>query len=303
MLTQTVQLSDENADLKIPVDGTRGCLKSFRQLKQRYPHLKLIFSVGGGAGSGNFSAVASSPISRETFAGSAKTLVDTYGFDGIDIDWETPSSAEGANYIELLAIIRRRLPSPNFLLTSALPAGKWALQNIDLVKARDHLDFINLMAYDFNGPWSATSGYHGQLYARGADENSGSAAVDYATSAGFPAAKLLFGIPVYGRSFLGATGPKQKYSGHGGEEGTFEYKNLPRPGCEEVTNTHVVAASCNGGDGGFVSYDNAETVRIKGEYVRKKKLAGLFYWTGTSDVHLNSRSLISAGFNALNGSA
>jgi len=181
----------------------------------------------------------------------------------------------------LLAAIRIHLPDDQYLLTAALPANQWALQNIDLYQAQNYLDYINLMAYDFTGPWTPNAGHHAQLFPGNANEPSGSAAVDYVISTGFPAKKMLLGVPVYGRSFLGARGPGQAHSGHGGVDGTFEYKNLPRNGSEEIVNTRVVAAFCVGGDGGFVTYDNPETVKIKAAYCREKQL-------GVSEIESNA---------------
>jgi chitinase len=281
--------------------------------------------------------VAASAATRDNFGKSAKGLVEASGFDGIDsesaalrldyiltfkqVDWEHPSNAEqGRDFLALLAAIRLHLPDDRYLLTAALPAGQWALQNIDLYKAQDYLDLLNLMAYDFTGSWSQKAGHHAQLFSGNSSEASGSAAVDYVICTGFPAAKILLGVPVYGRSFLGATGPGQSYEGLGGEGGTFEYKQLPRPGTEEVVNTRVVAAFCIGGDGGFVSYDNPETVKMKAKYCIERGLGvsffhicswslarlteqGLFYWTGTADTPPGPRSLISAGFKALHGSS
>ena len=135
------------------------------------------------------------------------------------------------------------------------------------------------MAYDFAGSWSPQAGHHAQLYAGESDEPSGSAAVDYLISTGFPSQKIVLGVPVYGRSFLGAHGPRYPFNGAGGEEGTFEYKYLPRDGTEEIVNTRVCAAFCTGGDGGFVTYDNPETVKMKGNYCRDKGL-GVSTFTG-----------------------
>jgi chitinase len=128
------------------------------------------------------------------------------------------------------------------------------------------------MSYDFTGSWSERAGHHAQLFPGNSTEPSASAAVEYAISTGFPAAKILLGIPVYGRSFLGASGPGHQYTGHAGDDGTFEYKDLPRNGAEEIINTRVVAAFCVGGDGGFVSYDNPETVKMKANYCKEKGL-------------------------------
>jgi chitinase len=199
------------------------------------------------------------------------------------VDWEHPSTPEeGRNFLSLLAAVRLHLHHNRYLLTAALPAGEWTLRNIDLRRAQDYLDFINLMAYDFAGSWSTIAGHQAQLYPGNPGESSGSAATEYVISQGFPPQKILLGIPVYGRSFVGAAGPGQPFTATAGEEGTFEYKNLPREGSEEIVNTRVVGAFCTGGDGGFVSYDNPETVKIKAAYVREKRL-------GVKSIH-NSRN-------------
>jgi chitinase len=259
------------------------------RLKEEHDYLKLILSIGGGAASQNFATVAASAATRDNFGRSAKGLVEASGFDGIDsescnrvfmtlltleqVDWEHPSNPEqGRDFLALLAAIRLHLSDDRYLLTAALPAGQWALQNIDLYKAQDYLDLLNLMAYDFTGSWSQKAGHHAQLFPGTPGEASGSAAVDYVISTGFPATKILLGVPVYGRSFLGANAPGQSYNGHGGEEGTFEYKQLPRQGTEEIVNTRVVAAFCTGGDGGFVTYDSPETVKMKANYCIEKGL-------------------------------
>ncbi|PQE23067.1 glycosyl hydrolase family 18 protein [Rutstroemia sp. NJR-2017a WRK4] len=303
------QLSDEYADTQIEVDGATGCLGSFMRLKQQHEHLRLIVSIGGGAASHNFAHVAASAATRDYFGKSVRGLVDASGFDGIDnsglskmttvVDWEHPSNPEqGRDFLALLAAVRLHLPDDQYLLTAALPAGQWALQHIDLYRAQDYLDLINLMAYDFTGSWSQKAGHHAQLFGRSADEGHGNAAINYVLSTGFPAAKILLGVPVYGRSFLNARGLGHSYDGCGGDEGTFEYKDLPRPGTEEIIDTTAIGAFCVGGDGGWVSYDNPQTVQMKANYCKQKRLGGLFYWTGTADAP-GPRSLIAAGFKAL----
>ncbi len=174
--------------------------------------------------------------------------------------------------MSLLANIRLYRPDDKFILTAALPATHWALQHIDLYDAQQYLNHMNVMAYDFSGPWRPTAGHHSQLYAAREGENSGASAIDYIMSTGFPSRKILLGVPVFGRSFIGATGPGDRYHTIGGEDGTFEYKSLPRPGAVENTHVSLGAASCVGGDGGFVTYDNPATVALKAQYCRQKNL-------------------------------
>lgn len=222
------------------------------------------------------------------------------------MDWEHPDNdKKGADYTALMATLRRHLPTPKYLLTSALPAGAWALKHIDLAKAAGHMDYVNLMAYDFAGPWSKVSGYQAQLHVPPGTpddmRNSGQAAVQYMKSKGVPAKKITLGIPAYGHSFIGASNVNQEFNSSGGNGGSFEYSQLPRPGTEEKVDKQAVAAFCVGGDGGLVTYDNPETVRMKAGFVKEQNLAGFFYWTGPGDVR-GPRSLVAAGYHAMRGS-
>ncbi|KAL8802241.1 MAG: hypothetical protein Q9182_003961 [Xanthomendoza sp. 2 TL-2023] len=300
----TVYLSDEHADTQIAVDGTYGGLNALRNLKLQNPGLKSLLSIGGGGkGSDPFADIAASPDARKQFGVSAKKLLDTYELDGLDVDWEHPDDEKkGKDYVTLLATLRDHLPAPKYLLTSALPAGTWSLQYIKLGEAAKYMDYINLMAYDFTGPWGKMSGYHAQLHTPPDSDTdmrtSGQSAVQYMKSKGVPANKISLGIPVYGHSFIGASNINQRFTSSGGNEGTFDYTQLPRPGTKEIVNKQAVAAYCVGGDGGLVTYDNPETVWTKGQFVRSQKLAGMFYWTGAGDAK-GPRSLVAAGYKSM----
>lgn len=220
------------------------------------------------------------------------------------VDWEHPDNPKkGSDYTSLMSTLRKHLAAPKYILTSALPAGTWALQYIDLAKAASHMDYVNIMSYDFAGPWGNMSGYHSQLYtppnSSAEMQTSGQSAVQYLRAKGVPASKITLGIPVYGRSFLEASHINQRFKSSGGNEGTFEYSQLPRPGTQELVDQRAGAAYCVGGDGGFVAYDNPDTVQVKAHFAKQQKLAGLFYWTGPGDSK-GPRSLVSAGYNALN---
>jgi chitinase len=288
----------------------------------------VVLSVGGGGkGSEPFAAVARDPATRERFAQSAFGLVQQFGIDGIDsmlrkdnltswkphlttplVDWEHPAdSKQGEDYVALLAALRAHLPSPQYTLSSALPAGQWALQHINLAHASHYLDMINLMSYDFSGPWVPKAGHQAQLYTPQIPHSAEAAischsAVAYMVRQGVPQSKIVMGVPAYGRSFTGSKGVGHSYSGQAGEEGTFEYRDLPRPGAKEYVDEQVGAAYCVGGDGGWVTYDTPQTVLMKAKYVRQNGLGGLFYWTGTGDVSAitqKDRSLVYNGFMGL----
>ena len=68
-------------------------------------------------------------------------------------------------------------------------------------------------------------------------------------------------------------GPGHKNRGFGGNaDGAFDYSLLPRKGTKEQVDKRAVAAQCVGGDGGFVTYDNPDTVKIKAAFCKEKGL-------------------------------
>ncbi|KAJ5698718.1 hypothetical protein N7462_000723, partial [Penicillium macrosclerotiorum] len=298
---------DAKADLEYPADGVKGCLHAFNTLKrQRYPNLQLLVSVGGGSGSQPFKEVASRVDRRVRLAQALRDFVDRFELNGVDLDWEHPSSpAEGRDYVLLLEELRRHLPAPQYVLTTALPVGEWCLKHIDVAKATEHVDFLNLMCYDFAGPWTELSGHQSQLYAPASPHNafskrSGHGAVQYLRARGVPSRKIVLGVPVYGRSFLGVDGVGQRFTGHAGDGGTFEYRDLPPADAQEFFDEDLGTAGSVGPESGLVSYDTPDTVRLKAQYVRAHDLGGLFYWTGVADVS-GPRSLIQAGYQVLSG--
>ena len=80
--------------------------------------------------------------------------------------------------------------------------------------------------------------------------------------------------------------------------GCFDYSQLPRPGTLEQVDESTVGAFCVGQDGGFVTYDNPQTVQIKAAFVRQYGLAGLFFWHALSDAQ-GQRSLVYNSYMAL----
>ena len=65
--------------------------RRFNALKQKNPALKTFLSIGGwNSGSEQWSEMASDPARRQTFVDSVIRFVDTFGWDGIDFDWEYP---------------------------------------------------------------------------------------------------------------------------------------------------------------------------------------------------------------------
>lgn len=234
--------------------------------------------------------------------------------------------------------LRAALPNPRYVLTTALPCGEWALRNIPLSQVAPLIDYVNLMSYDFSGPWTPAAGHQAQLRppllpsrsANNSNNNnsdsqsppqqsfrlaSGQTGVSYLLAHGVHPSKVALGIPAYARSFAGARAPGDAYSA----AAEVEYRDLPESVDGLVDVDEDAGAACyvdddddddgnaDGGGGrngstkgrGFVTLDTPATVRLKARYARANRLAGLFYWHGVGDVHTPGRSLVAAGWQEL----
>lgn len=71
-------------------------MKRFNGLKSGIGTKTLIAVGGWNEGSITFSQVCAEPSLRKNFVQSALNLVQTYGFDGFDLDWEYPARRGGS---------------------------------------------------------------------------------------------------------------------------------------------------------------------------------------------------------------
>lgn len=203
-----------NAQQKLVLANPQTDRRNFeglRALKQKYPHLKTLISVGGWDYSSHFSAAAATVQARQTFAQSCVDFILEHGFDGVDIDWEFPSSKDRQNFTLLLQEVRGALDRQSakdgktYWLTIAVGAGQTSLKNIEVQKAASLVDYFFLMGYDIHGPWDSYADLNAPLYTP--KENSPhyklsvSQAVWNYRNAGVPASKLVMGMPFYGYQY------------------------------------------------------------------------------------------------------
>ena len=304
----------------------RGNFKQLQLLKKKHPHLKTLISVGGWTLSGPFSDLAVTDEGRKKFAKSCVAFMLKYGFDGVDIDWEYPGGGgletnktrpeDKQNYTLLLAELRAQLDVQGktdkraYLLTIAAPAGPKTFANLELDKVHKHLDWLNLMSYDFHGGWSDATNFNAALFPAKADPTKDevirtkfnvSAAVTAYLAAGVPAEKLVMGVPFYGRGWSGV-----KPAGDGmfqvhnkqlpqgtWEAGVFDYKDiaanyLGKRGKRFWHDEAKVPWLFDAQTGLVISYDDPESLKLKAEYARDKKLGGVMIWELSADDAKNS---------------
>jgi GH18 family chitinase/chitodextrinase len=148
--------------------------------------VKVLISVGGwndGNDSG-FEQLAAGSGTRTAFTNNIIAFVNQYNLDGADIDWEYPDAgASASNYVLLMTQLSSALHAQGKLLTAAV-VGTGG----DGVSASvfSQVDFLNLMAYDFNNFDHSTYAYATQ-------------SINYWKGKGLPASKTVLGVPFYGR--------------------------------------------------------------------------------------------------------
>ncbi|KAK3694591.1 glycoside hydrolase family 18 protein [Podospora appendiculata] len=304
-----VKSSDTYADLQkhYPTDSWNdqgnnayGCVKQMYLLKKKNRKMKVLLSIGGWTYSPKFPPVAATEAGRQRFASSAVKLLQDWGLDGIDIDWEYPSNAaEAQNFVLLLQVCRQALddyaaqhaPGYHFLITIAAPAGPQHYNIMDLARMDPWIDAWHLMAYDYAGSWDSTSGHQSNIYTSTTNPqatkfNTEQAVRDYIVR-GIPADKIVLGIPLYGRSFEATTGLGQPYNGIGAgsiQSGVWLYKDLPRPGAQEMYDDSAKASySYDANTKELISYDTVSSAVTKAQYLLKKGLGGAVFWEASGD--------------------
>ncbi len=293
-----------------PLDSAN--FQQLNKLKERNPHLKTLISVGGWSWSNHFSDAALTEESREIFASSALEFLIKYRLDGIDLDWEYPGQKgednvfrkeDKANFTLLLKVLREKLDAQSkkdhksdadsYLLTIATAANQNYLDHTNMGEAQRYLDFINIMTYDFHGGWSDVTGHHTGLYHTSANPNrleNTQIAVEQHIAAGIPKEKLVIGAAFYGRGWEGVTSNDGLFLYREYEGKSFAMKHdtiqdlIAKGAYQRHWDQQARAPYLwNATTKTIITYDDAESLSHKCEFVKKRGLGGVMFWEYTQD--------------------
>ncbi|MFD7001283.1 glycosyl hydrolase family 18 protein [Streptomyces mirabilis] len=287
----------------------RGNFNQLRELKAKYPNIKILWSFGGWTWSGGFAQAAANPTA---FAQSCYNLVEDPRwadvFDGIDIDWEYPNAcglscdtSGAAAYKNLMQALRAKFGTGN-LVTAATTADGTSGGKIDAADyagASQYVDWYNVMSYDFFGAFNAQgpTAPHSPLTSYSGIPTPGFTTADAIAkfkAKGVPASKLLIGIGFYGRGWTGVTQDAPGGTATGPAAGTYEqgiedYKVL-KTSCP-ATGTIAGTAYAHCGSNWW-SYDTPATIGTKMAWAKSQGLGGAFFWEFSGDT--SNGELVSA---------
>lgn len=251
-----------------------GRLSAVVGLKKKEPELKVLLSIGGW-GSGRFSEMATDSLLRRSFAYDCQRVVEHYGLDGIDIDWEYPTSRAAGisaspedtrNFTKLMRDIRGAIGDDKILTLATVHNANY----IDFHSILPYINFVNIMTYDMGNP----PYLHSALYeSPNTNGNTTDAGVRAHLAAGVPPSMIVVGMPFYGRG----KSPFSTYVDYDKMEVVLETYT-------EKWDDKAMVPYITDAEGRLVlGYENARSLMIKCEYVIDHGLRGAMYWEYSCD--------------------
>ena len=248
-------------------------LRQIVELKKKKPSLKVLLSIGGW-GSGRFSEMADSAEYRRAFASDCKRVIDEFNLDGIDIDWEYPTSSvakisssprDTENFTLMMGDIRHAIGKKKLL---TLASDAMALYT-DFKNICPYVNFVNIMTYDI----AETPFHHSALFCSEMTNGiSCETSINAHVQKGMPIERLVLGIP-----FFGYTTPElnnrlnygsiKELTGY-----TRQWDNIAKAPYLVDSLGNVV---CN--------YEDEESIRIKCKHLNDLGLMGAMYWEYDGD--------------------
>lgn len=280
-----------------PAAPLRGNFHQLQLLRARYPRLRVVISL---MGKRSQFEDAAKPENRVAFVQScvamflqghiAPGVEAPKLFDGIDVDWEYPDKDHAEDFIALLQEFRKQMDAlrPGLTLSIAAGAGASNVAAVDWTRAALPLDGINVMTYDYQGPWSHTTGFVAPLRSASLSAETVSTSIDDYLRAGVPAPKLLLGVPFYayrwqnvpetGAHGLNATGDPVR----GNLNQSTAVTMLATPNAKLYRDPVSLSPWVYDGNT-FLTFDDPTSLQAKTVYAEEKGLGGVMIWELSGD--------------------
>jgi chitinase len=221
--------------------------------KARTNNVKVYLSIGGwgiGDGGGDdsrFHRMSETALGRSTFIKSCTKMVQQYGFDGIDLDWEypDPDHRSAADFTLLCKDLSGLLKKDGRSLTAAVVSGGKQAYGIEEAVFK-YFDWLNIMSYD--GDYGPKEILHHAPYSMAVSN------IEFwLKERKLPVEKCVLGLPFYAKKGFGNYG--------------YEYKQLLKEGASPFDDYWK---------GHF--YNGLFTIGNKTKFALDSGLAGVMVW-------------------------
>ena len=244
--------------------------------KAKANQAKIFMGINGAAA--DFKSMAAGADGRNNFVKQVMSNVRSFVLDGVDVDWEFPSTSDGTD-VTFTALMKELSDSCHrdgkYYITAAITAGKYAGSYRDAIKSDlfPYLDWFNIMAYD---DFSTSV-----LYKQHSDYTLAQTCLNYwVTTRGMPKSKCVLGFPAYGRpSGITQTNTVLTYAGILGQGGS------------PLSDSAIVSVSA--WPSPYTIYYNGQPTIKKKTMLAKQMGNGVMMWEDGQDSH-DGTSLLKA---------
>ncbi|GAY68996.1 hypothetical protein CUMW_268580 [Citrus unshiu] len=274
-------------------------------VKIKNPSITTLLSIGGGNNPNysTYSSMSASSSSRKSFIDSSIKIARLYGFQGLDLSWNSANTSRdkyniGILFKEWRAAVdleaRNNSSQSQLILTAKVahsPLSTAAAYPVDSI--RQYLNWVHVMTTGYSKPtWKNFTGAHAALYDPNSVSNTEYGITEWIEE-GLSADKLVLCLPFYGFAWTlvkpedngigaAATGPALY------DDGLVTYKEIKNhiknygPNVQLMYNSTYVVNYCSIGKIWF-GFDDVEAVRVKVSYAKEKKLRGYYVWEVSYD--------------------
>ncbi len=121
------------------------------------PDIKFVFTVANG-NINNFESWFTSLDRTKRLVKEMLFIIETYGYDGLDIDYEFPQGGNNPKryYVEFMKRMREGMDTlsektgKEYILSMAVPAGSWAFSLFNMTELAKYVSYFNIMSYDLH---------------------------------------------------------------------------------------------------------------------------------------------------------
>ena len=269
----------------------------------------VMISIGGWTGSEHFSAIAEDSIKRATFAKECVRLVNEYGIDGVDIDWEFPGRSSANDSITFTSILRdiriafdkqedtfKKREKRSLKLSIAISSSDQHMKYIQWSRVSEYLDFVNVMTYDYSGSWVKRNAHKSPLYGGEGDESIANTVKLLRNKYNVPANLLNIGSSFTGNIMACNKGENKLGDIHKGEyDNNVFYSSKGQPTFYEIKDhlnlfeekwDSVAKVNYYVGKEGdmFLTCETERSIVEKAAFIQSQNLRGLVIWDITGDM-------------------
>jgi GH18 family chitinase len=188
--------------------------------------------------------------------------------------------------------------NPSLLLTAAISARASEFWKYDFEKDQQHLDWYNVMTYDFHGSWESRTGHHTNLLSSPADPDWEKNSLDHTIkylldSAGVSSDKIVPGAAFFGKSWqdvdsinlgLYQSGKPDTIWNRVRFNNYLDFSGIINSGYQCYWDYLAMSAWLyNHEEKVFFTYDDIRSIALKSRYVEAYDLRGLMFWEITGD--------------------